>query len=286
MSVRLAQPTPEDVLAHGRELLGRAFAEDLGQVDIDLTAVALAATRIRANLVARQHGVVCGLDIAADAFEMRGVEDVSTMVGDGMYVEAGQQLLRLEGDAASILSAERTALNLVQRLSGVATFTARFVEAVQGTRAVICDTRKTEPGNRLLQRWAVRCGGGTNHRFGLFDEAMLKDNHIAACGGIGPAVARVREAHPGVRIHVEADTLDQVRAALEARADVILLDNMTLDELREAVAIVGDAAVTEASGGVTLDTVAEIARTGVDRISVGAITHSAPAFDAALDAVG
>jgi nicotinate-nucleotide pyrophosphorylase (carboxylating) len=207
------------------------------------------------------------------------------MVEDGTFVDPGMVLLELEGDAAAILSAERTALNVVQRLAGVATLTRRFVDAIHGTSAVICDTRKTEPGNRLLQRWAVRCGGGTNHRFGLYDEAMLKDNHIAACGGITAAVALVRDAHPGVRIHVEADTLDQAGEAADAGADVILLDNMTSHELVEAVLLVGERAFTEASGGVTLDTVADIARTGVDRISVGAITHSAPAFDAALDAL-
>lgn len=277
---------PDDVVAHGRALLERAFAEDLGADGIDLTAPALAGTTMRAVLVARQPGFACGITIAADAFRMRGVQHVVEHEADGRALEHGTPLLELEGDAAAILSAERTALNVLQRLSGVATLTDRYVRAVAGTHAQILDTRKTDPGNRLLQRWAVRCGGGHNHRFGLFDEAMLKDNHIAACGGIAPAVQRIRAAHPDVRVHVEADTLEQVAEAVDAGADVVLLDNMTCAQLREAVLLVGDRARTEASGGVTLDTVAQIAATGVDRISVGALTHSAPAFDAALDAGG
>lgn len=267
----------------GIELLRAAFAEDLGPGDLDLTAVVVADASVSAVLVARQEGIACGLELAVEAFRMRGVEAVRQRVADGARVHPGEVLLELEGSAAGVLTAERTALNVVQRLSGVATLTRRFVDAVDGTGARILDTRKTQPGLRLLQRYAVRCGGGTNHRFGLYDEAMLKDNHIAACGGIGPAVARLRAAHPGVRIHVEADLLAQVDEALAAGADVVLLDNMSLDELREAVRRIDGAALAEASGGVTLATVRDIARTGVDRISVGALTHSAPAFDCALD---
>lgn len=272
--------------AQGRELLERAFIEDLGGPDgVDLTAPAVHGTRMRAVIVARQDGVACGLELAVAAFRMRGVTDVRQLVEDAQRVAAGEELLVIDGDAAAILSAERTALNVVQRLAGVATLTRRFVDAIDGADARIFDTRKTQPGLRLLQRYAVRCGGGENHRFGLFDEAMLKDNHIAASGSITDAVARVREAHPGVRIHVEADTLAQAEEAADAGAEVVLLDNMSNDQLRRAVALVGGRCLTEASGGVTLDTVGEIARTGVDRISVGALTHSAPAFDAALDAV-
>lgn len=270
--------------AQGIDLLERAFAEDLGADGIDLTAVAVAGRRIGAVLVARQDGVCCGLELAAAAFRMRGVGDLRQLARDGDPVASGDALLELRGDAAAVLSAERTALNVVQRLSGVASLTRRYVDAVAGTRSAILDTRKTQPGMRLLQRWAVRCGGGTNHRFGLHDEAMLKDNHIAACGGIAPAVRRIRDAHPGVRLHVEADTLEQVDEAVVAGADVVLLDNMTLDELREAMRRIDGRAVAEASGGVTLGTVAAIAATGVERISVGALTHSAPAFDCALDA--
>lgn len=271
--------------AQGIDLLVRAFAEDLGPENLDLTAPAVRGTHMRAVLVARQDGVTCGLELAVEAFRMRGVQDIRQLVEDAHAVTAGTELIAVEGDAAAVLSAERTALNVVQRLAAVATLTRRFVDAVEGSDARILDTRKTQPGLRLLQRYAVRCGGGDNHRFGLYDEAMLKDNHIAASGSIADAVARVREARPGIRIHVEADTIDQAAAAVDAGADVVLLDNMTNDELREAVALVGDRALTEASGGVTLETVAGIARTGVDRISIGALTHSAPAFDAALDAV-
>lgn len=277
-------PPGDDVLAQGRSLLERAFAEDLGPQALDLTAAALEDVAMSARLVARQPGVTCGLALAVEAFRMRGVERVEQLVTDGARVTPGTPLIRLAGTAAAILSAERTALNVVQRLAGVATLTDRYVRAIAGSSAGIYDTRKTEPGSRLLQRWAVRCGGGRNHRFGLFDEAMLKDNHIAACGGITNAVGRIRAAHPGVRIHVEADTLDQAREAVDAGADVVLLDNMSNDELRAAIELIGERALTEASGGVTLDTVAAIASTGVQRISVGALTHSAPAFDAALDA--
>lgn len=272
--------------AAGLALLERAFAEDLGESGVDLTAAALEGVRVRAVLVARQDGVACGLSLAVEAFRMRGASDVRQLADDGASVMAGQPMIEVVGPAASVLSAERTALNVVQRLAGTATLTRRFVDAVQHTDAHIVDTRKTIPGMRALQRWAVRCGGGHNHRFGLFDEAMLKDNHIAACGGIAQAAARVRSAYPGVRLHVEADTLAQVSEALDAGADVVLLDNMSEDELRAAVRLIGDRALAEASGGVTLDTVAAIAATGVDRISVGTLTHSAPAFDCALDALG
>ena len=278
-------PTAAELRA-GRALLEVAFAEDLDGGDgVDLTAVALHGVRMRGVVVARQDGVACGLELAAQAFRMRGVEEVDLLAADGDRIARGTPLASVAGDAAAILSAERTALNVVQRLAGTATLTRRYVDAVAGHDTRILDTRKTIPGMRALQRWAVRCGGGFNHRFGLSDEAMLKDNHIAACGGIAEAVARVRESHPWIRLHVEADTLEQVAAALAAGADVILLDNMTDDQLREAVRLVDGRAGTEASGGVSLETVAAIAATGVDRISVGALTHSAPAFDCALDAV-
>lgn len=283
MSTQVVEPTDHE-FAIGLALLERAFAEDLGPDDVDLTAVAVRGHRMAAVLVARQDGVVCGLALAAEAFRMRGAANVRATAFDGQRVSAGERLLEVDGDAAALLSAERTALNVLQRLSGVATLTRQYVDAIGTAGAQVLDTRKTQPGERALQRWAVRCGGGTNHRFGLFDEAMLKDNHIAVCGGIAPAVTRIRDAHPGVRIHVEADTLEQVDEAVAAGADVILLDNMTNEQLRDAVRRIDARALSEASGGVTLDTVAAIAQTGVDRISVGALTHSAPAFDCALDA--
>jgi nicotinate-nucleotide pyrophosphorylase (carboxylating) len=278
-------PPTDDEWADGIDLVARALVEDLGAPDpLDLTAVAVAGAQLTGHVVARQEGVVCGVALAALTFES-GAATARTRIADGSAVVAGDVVLEVRGPAADILAAERTALNILQRLSGTATLTRRYVDAVAGTRAQILDTRKTMPAMRSLQRWAVRCGGGVNHRFGLFDEAMLKDNHIAVCGGIAPAVQRVREAHPGARVHVEADTLDQAEEAVAAGADVILLDNMSNDELRRAVALIDGRAHTEASGGVTLDTVGAIAATGVDRISVGALTHSAPAFDCALDAV-
>lgn len=278
-------PAPSE-LAAGIELLRRAFGEDLdGGRGVDLTAVALDGIGMRAQLVARQRGTTCGLALAAAAFRMADVERVVQLVDDGIAVASGEPLIVVEGNAASILEAERTALNVVQRLAGTATLTRAYVDAVAGTPAQILDTRKTIPGMRALQRWAVRCGGGHNHRFGLADEAMLKDNHIAACGGIAAAVDAVRAAHPGTRIHVEADTFEQAELAVDAGAHVVLLDNMTLVELERAVAIVAGRALSEASGGITLVSVESVARTGVDRISVGALTHSAPAFDAALDAI-
>lgn len=276
------EPTAAERAA-GHELLVRAFTEDLGADLLDLTAVALVDIAFTGAVVARQSGVVCGIELVVEALRLRGVTQVDARVADGSRVAAGEQLLNVTGDAAAVLAAERTALNVLQRLSGTATRTRQYVDAVAGTNARILDTRKTTPGMRGLQRWAVRCGGGQNHRFGLFDEAMLKDNHIAAAGSIAAAVLHIRTAHPGVRLHVEADTLGQVAEAVEAGADVVLLDNMTNDQLVEAVGMVAGRALTEASGGVRLDTVHGIAASGVDRISVGELTHSAPAFDAALD---
>lgn len=284
MTSAVVEPTADE-WHEGMDLVARALFEDLGPDDLDLTAVAVAGIELRAQVVARQDGVVCGVSLASLTFES-GAASCRTLVPDGALVVTGQPLIDVRGAAADILRAERTALNLLQRLSGTATLTRAFVDAVAGTDAQILDTRKTMPAMRALQRWAVRCGGGVNHRFGLFDEAMLKDNHIAACGGIDAAVARVRAVHAGVRVHVEADTLDQVRDAIAAAADVVLLDNMSLDDLRAAVHIVDGRALTEASGGVDLATVRAIAETGVDRISIGALTHSAPAFDCALDATG
>jgi nicotinate-nucleotide pyrophosphorylase (carboxylating) len=213
---------------------------------------------------------------------------VQRLVRDGQRVRAGALLMRVRGPARAILSAERVALNFVQRLSGIATLTAQFVAAVRGTRAQILDTRKTTPGWRRLEKYAVRCGGGRNHRFGLFDMVLIKDNHLAALRGARPnpiaaAVRAARKRFPGLRVEVEADTLAQARQAVEAGADMILLDNMTPRRLRRAVQWIGGRAVTEASGGVTLRNVRAIARAGVDFISVGALTHSARAVDIGLD---
>jgi nicotinate-nucleotide pyrophosphorylase (carboxylating) len=208
------------------------------------------------------------------------------LIGDRADAEAGAVLARVEGDARALLSAERVALNLLGRLSGVATLTRAYVRAVQGTRARIVCTRKTTPGLRALEKYAVRCGGGVNHRFGLDDAILIKDNHVAACGGVGPALERARAAAGHLmKIEIEVDSLDQLEQALPYRPDVIMLDNFALADLAEAVRRVGGAVVLEASGGVTLETVGAIARTGVDAISVGALTHSAPVLDIGLDAV-
>lgn len=285
------RPFPRVVLteAEVQDAVQRALAEDLGPGDVTTLAVVPAATRARARLVARQPVVVAGLAFAVAAFRCLSPRvSVEPEVEDGARARPGDTLLRVSGPARALLTAERTALNFLQRLSGVATLTARYVAAVAGTRAQILDTRKTTPGWRRFEKYAVACGGGRNHRLGLHDLVLLKDNHLAALTGQRPdpvaaAVRRARRACPGLPIEVEADTLTQVRQAVAAGADLILLDNMSPARLREAVALVRGRAGTEASGGVNLETVRAIAETGVDFISVGALTHSAPAVDLALD---
>lgn len=263
-----------------------ALDEDAAFHDVSTLATVLSDRHVRAALVARREGVIAGTPLAAEAFRLLD-DRVAARVDreDGARVRAGDVVLYLNGHARGLLSAERVALNFLQRLSGVATLTARFVEAVQGTGARILDTRKTTPGWRRLEKYAVRCGGGENHRFDLRSGVLIKDNHLAAIGGdVALAVERARAiAAPGTIVQVECDTLAQVEAALAAGADSVLLDNMPLDVLREATARCRDRAITEASGGVTLDTVRAIAECGVDRVSVGALTHSAPALDLALD---
>ena len=267
-----------------------ALAEDLGRAG-DLTAQACVPAEARMNGVfaARKPGVAAGVDAVRIALRMLDAEaTVETLVADGQAFGAGSALVRVEANARALLAAERTALNILGRMCGIATLTQAYVEAVAGTRARIADTRKTTPGLRALEKHAVACGGGMNHRFGLDDAILIKDNHVAVCGGVGEAVRRAR-AHAGhlVKVEVEVDGLDQLDEALAERPDVIMLDNFTLPALREAVerAKVSPFGrpVLEASGGVTLETVGDIARTGVDVISVGALTHSAPALDVGLD---
>jgi nicotinate-nucleotide pyrophosphorylase (carboxylating) len=268
-----------------------ALAEDLGSGDATSQAVIPEGTEWRADMVARMALVVAGLEVAKAVFlEVSPQLRVTLNRHDGQKAESGTVLIAVEGPARAILSAERVALNFVQRLSGIATLTAKFVEAVRGTNAKILDTRKTTPGLRVLEKYAVTCGGGQNHRIGLFDMILIKDNHLAALAGekpkpIAAAVQRARVKFPKLKVEVEAETLEQVQQALDAGADIILLDNMTPVQLRVAVKLVGERAKTEASGGITLDTVRSIAETGVDFISVGALTHSAPAADIALDFV-
>jgi nicotinate-nucleotide pyrophosphorylase (carboxylating) len=271
------------------EIVRRALAEDVGTGDVTTLATVPADAIAKALMVAREPLVVCGLSVAEAVFkEVSARIEIEQLAQDGQRATRGQTLLRLRGPAGAMLTAERVALNFVQRLSGVATSTARFAEAVAGTRARILDTRKTTPGLRALEKYAVACGGGTNHRAGLFDRVLIKDNHLAALrleppNAIEAAVRRAREKFPKLEIEVEADTLEQVEQALLAKADVILLDNMTNEDLRAAVWLVNGRAKTEASGGVTLAPVRAIAETGVDFISVGALTHSARAVDVALD---
>ena len=266
-----------------------ALEEDVGQGDATCLATVPPETRAAALLRTREPVVVAGLAFAETAFlELSPDVVIGRLTEDGQAVAAGGTLLRIEGPARALLSAERVALNFLQRLSGVATLTARFVAAVAGTGTRILDTRKTTPGWRRFEKHAVHCGGGQNHRMGLHDMILIKDNHLAALRGAQPnpvaaAVERARAHFPDLRVEVEADTLDQVAQALEAGADIILLDNMSLDELRAAVHACRARAQTEASGGVTLETVRGIAETGVDFISVGALTHSARAVDLGLD---
>ncbi|MFA6546802.1 MAG: carboxylating nicotinate-nucleotide diphosphorylase [Limisphaerales bacterium] len=266
-----------------------ALAEDIGTGDATTLATVPESATMCATMVAREPLVFAGLAFATAAFrELDRNLVVAPHAADGDSCVKGQILVRVSGSARAILTAERVALNFVQRLSGVATLTAEFVRQVEGTRARILDTRKTTPGWRRFEKYAVKCGGGKNHRIGLFDMVLIKDNHLAALrrekpNAIAAAVARARAAAPELKVEVEADTLEQVRQAVEARADIILLDNMRPDELRAAVALVGSRAQTEASGGVNLQTVRAIAETGVDFVSVGAITHSARAVDIALD---
>jgi nicotinate-nucleotide pyrophosphorylase (carboxylating) len=267
-------------------IVERALREDLGdRGDITSDAVVPTGTQVAANLVARAGGVVAGLGVAQNVFAtVDPAIEFGPAVPDGATVVRGTVLASVSGEARSILTAERTALNLLGRMSGVATATAALVGVVEGTGARITDTRKTMPGLRVLDKYAVTVGGGVNHRMGLYDQVMIKDNHIVAAGGITEAVAAAREMLGGsVKVIVEVEDLDQLTLVLHSDADRVLLDNMDLEMLREAVGMIGGEMETEASGGVTIETVRAIAETGVDFISVGWITHSAPQLDIALD---
>jgi len=272
-----------------RRAVKLALEEDIGSGDVTTLATMPEHARGSATMAAREHMVVAGLALAVAAFTERSDEiQIEQFVPDGQHVGPKERLMRVYGPVRAILSAERVALNFVQRLSGIATLTTQFVEAVSGTKATILDTRKTTPGWRRLEKYAVTCGGGQNHRLGLFDRILIKDNHLAALrdelpNAVTVAVQRARQSYPHLKLEVEADTLEQVDQAVAAGVDVILLDNMKADELRAAVQHVGGRAQTEASGGVTLANVRAIAETGVDFISIGALTHSARAVDIGLD---
>jgi nicotinate-nucleotide pyrophosphorylase (carboxylating) len=277
---------PVDVI---REVVGRALREDVGSGDVTTLAVIPAEAKAEAAFVMREAGVVAGLPVLVEVFAAVDPSlAVSLLVREGERVAAGAEVARVVGSARGILTGERVALNLLQRMSGIATLTARYVAAVAGLPVQVLDTRKTTPGLRALEKYAVRVGGGTNHRFGLYDAVMLKDNHLAvlAAQGIalGEAVRRTRAAvGPMVRIEVEVESVAAAREAAAAGADMILLDNMAPAMLREAVAAVGGRAKLEASGGITLETIRAVAESGVDYISVGALTHSVRALDIGLD---
>ena len=275
-------------LVDARRVISAALAEDVGgsdwtRHDITSAAVIPAELRFKGVMAARHAMVVSGLPVAAEAFHLVVPEArFFARVGDGDRVPPGTVLAEIEGPARGLLTAERTALNLLQLMSGIATLTRQYAECIEGTGCTLLDTRKTIPGLRKLSKYATRCGGAKNHRMGLYDGVLIKDNHIAVCGGVAEAVRRARDAKLP-NIEVECDTIEQVEQAVAAGADIVLLDNMGPDTLRRAVKLVAGRAKTEASGGVTLETIRAIAETGVDFVSVGRITQSAPAADIGLD---
>ena len=287
MAVAAGVPTPSNRLLLGPDTLERvvsaALAEDVGEGDVTTEATVDPDALGTAELFVKEPGVVCGLEVAEAVFRTLDPDlRCAPLVEEGAVVGSPGAVALVTGPERAILTGERTALNFLGRLSGVATLTRRYVDAVSGTGVAILDTRKTTPGLRLLEKHAVVCGGGRNHRFGLDDGILVKDNHLRAAGSIRAAVESLR-ATTDLSIEVECDTLEQVSEALEAQADAILLDNMTLDELRAAVALAAGRARLEASGGVTLENVRAIAETGVDEISVGALTHSARSLDVSLE---
>lgn len=262
-----------------------ALAEDIGDGDITTLSTIPEEARLTGRFLAKETGVVAGIQLVWRAFALLDPRvEVLVLIDDGMCVERGQVIAQVSGPGRAILTGERVALNFLQRMSGIATATRRYVNAVEGTAATILDTRKTVPGLRLLDKWAVRLGGGANHRIGLYDMVLIKDNHIAAVGSITETVERVRANDPrGRQIEVEVTTLEQLEEALALPIDRILLDNMPPDVMREAVMLAGGRIPLEASGGINMDSVREVAETGVDFISVGALTHSVKAMDISLD---
>lgn len=267
-------------------LITRALEEDLGAGDVTAEATVPADLPAQAHLVQKEAGVICGLDIVEEVFLRVGAEEMDRTVIEGhWHASVPRDIALIQGPARALLAGERVALNFLGHLSGISTLTAQFVDAVAGTRAKILDTRKTTPGMRLLEKRAVSWGGGMNHRFGLYDAVLIKENHIAMAGGVGEAVQATRKASPDLQIEVEAEDLVEVRMAFEAEADRILLDNMETGQLAEAVAMrdaARPATELEASGGINLGNVKAVAETGVDFISIGALTHSAPSLDLSL----
>ncbi|MCB0861426.1 MAG: carboxylating nicotinate-nucleotide diphosphorylase [Solirubrobacterales bacterium] len=275
---RLPEGTPE--------LISRALAEDIGAGDVTANATVPEDLQAQAHIVLKQSGVIFGLDVVEEVFRQTGVTDIDRTVVEGHWHDSvPRDVALINGPARAILAGERVALNFLGHLSGIATLTARYVDAVGGTGTRILDTRKTLPGLRALEKQAVSWGGGMNHRFGLFDAVLIKENHVALAGGVGPAVEACRRQSPDLHIEVETETLDQVAEAIEAGADRILLDNMETEQLKRAVDLResgGPGTELEASGGMSLANVREVAETGVDFISIGALTHSAPQLDVSL----
>lgn len=265
-------------------IIEAALVEDIHTGDITTSSVLVTQRSARARLIAKEDMVLAGIDVAHRVFSLLDPSiSFTAHHADGDTVAAGELMAEIEGDAAILLQGERVALNFLQRLCGIATNTARYVAAVTGTKARIVDTRKTTPGLRVLEKYAVRVGGGTNHRTGLYDGVLIKENHIAAAGGIAVAVSRSRQSIPHtIKIEVETETIGQVQEALDAGADIIMLDNMDVTTMKEAVKLIAGRALVEASGGVRLETVRGIAETGVDIISVGALTHSSRAMDISM----
>jgi len=269
-----------------KTMLASFLREDIGRGDLTSESIFGADEIGTAHLVARESFVAAGVArVAAQVFTIQNPAVITeNAVADGIQVESGELLLTVTGPVIDLLKAERVALNLVQRISGIATYTSLFVEKVKNYPVRICDTRKTTPGLRMIEKYAVFAGGGSNHRFNLADGILIKDNHIAACGSISKAVAKIRETVPHtLRVEVETDTLNQVRECLDCGVDIIMLDNMSVKQMAEAVEIISGRAIVEASGGIGLVNVGEIAKTGVDFISIGALTHSSPACDIGMD---
>jgi len=267
-----------------RDLLEMALREDIGTGDITSESVVPVNAQAVGTIMSKSDGIIAGLDVAAEIFCMLDPEvNFRKLVSDGDQVHSGQELAKAEGKARSILTAERTVLNFLQRLSGIATMTSQYVRAASGYPAKIIDTRKTTPGWRVLEKYAVRVGGGHNHRFGLYDAVLIKENHIAVAGGVAEAVSRARERIPHtMKIEVEVETLDQVREAIESGADIIMPDNMDVDAIAEAVKLINGRVIVEASGGIRLKDIPAIAATGVDLISIGALTNAAPPLDISM----
>lgn len=267
-----------------RRIIENALTEDMGSRDVTSAVLFRERKVVSGFIKAKEAFILAGIDVAREVFESVNPTIIfRSMKRDGDKVEKGETLAEMTGDIADLMIAERTALNFIQRLSGIATLTSKYVERIRGSRAKVADTRKTTPGLRALEKYAVRVGGGSNHRMGLYDGILIKDNHIAACGGIREAVGRAKsEAPHTIKVEVEVPDLNGVKDAVDAGADIIMLDNMTLDDMREAVKSIAGRSVVEASGNVTLESISDIAFTGVDIISVGALTHSAVAVDVSM----